>query len=177
LANRLGLSVSEFNKRQNGKVFKQVLDIDVTTSEDWLNSAIEAFSAENAALITTLSQRHIDQVRSLVVEGFRNGTTAKNLSLEIENKVNAKTKANYRLIARDQVNKLNGQLTQLRQRSVGVTRYVWRTSLDERVRPSHRSKEGNTYQWDNPPDDTGHPGNDYQCRCYAEPILEDLLNE
>ena len=36
-------------------------------------------------------------------------------------------------------------------------------------------KDGKTFRWDTPPDDTGHPGEDYGCRCTAEPKLDDLL--
>jgi uncharacterized protein with gpF-like domain len=82
-------------------------------------------------------------------------------------------------------------LTQLRQTELGVSKYIWRTSRDERVRESHRAMEGRTAVWDDPAvylDDEGdrhprsgiggvelHPGEDFQCRCFAEPVLEDLL--
>lgn len=175
IALQRGIDVSVFNKRQLDKVFKRVLSVDVYTDEFWLEKALQQFSSENAALITTLSERHINEVRQLVVKGMRQGTTAKELSSLIASKVNGKTKANFRLIARDQIGKLNGQLTMLRQRDVGVTRYIWRTSLDERVRATHRAHEGQVFEWDKAPHDTGHPGFDFSCRCYAEPILTDLI--
>ena len=175
IAKRRGLEVSEFNRLQNGKVFKKLLDVDIFRDELWLETALQNFATDNAALITTLSQKHIAEVRSLVINGMRQGVTAKELAQQIQSRVTGKTRANFNLIARDQVSKLNGQLTMLRQRDLGVTRYVWRTSLDERVRASHRAHRDKVYFWDNPPEDTGHPGNDYQCRCYAEPVLEDLI--
>ena len=42
--------------------------------------------------------------------------------------------------------------------------------------PSHQEKEGNRYSWDAPPADTGHPGQDYNCRCSAQPDLSGLLD-
>jgi len=174
IAQRRGIEVSEYNRIQNKKVFKRLLEVDVYQSEPWLTNALESFATENAELITTLSEKHINDVRNIVVNGFRDGVAGEELASIIRNKVNRKTRANYRLIARDQVSKLNGQLTELRQRDVGVTEYKWRTSRDERVRDTHK-KDGKTFSWDKPPADTGHPGADYQCRCYAEPILTGLI--
>ena len=37
------------------------------------------------------------------------------------------------------------------------------------MRVSHAGNNGKIFAWDNPPP-TGHPGEDYGCRCWAEPI-------
>ncbi|WP_241971166.1 minor capsid protein [Actinobacillus lignieresii] len=58
------------------------------------------------------------------------------------------TSKRARLIARDQIGKLNARLTQLRQQQIGVKSYIWRTSLDERVRKWHKSREGERFDWD-----------------------------
>jgi Phage Mu protein F like protein len=47
--------------------------------------------------------------------------------------------------------------------------YIWRTESDEKVRPSHAANSGKIFSTDNPPI-TGNPGEDYNCRCWAEPI-------
>ncbi len=49
-----------------------------------------------------------------------------------------------------------------------TTHYIWRTQRDGRVRPSHQENDGKIFAWDEPPP-TGHPGEDYGCRCWAEP--------
>lgn len=48
-----------------------------------------------------------------------------------------------------------------------TTHYIWRTQGDGKVRTSHAANEGKIFAWDNPPE-TGHPGEDYNCRCTAE---------
>lgn len=78
----------------------------------------------------------------------------------------------FDLIARDQIAKLTSELDRIRQEQAGVSKYRWVTSRDERVRSSHKSKQGREIRWDRPPDDTGHPGDDYQCRCLAMAIIE-----
>ena len=84
------------------------------------------------------------------------------------------------LIARDQTLKLNGQLNRSKQQAAGISQYRWSTSRDERVRETHQALEGSTHSWDVPPPGTGHPGDDYQCRCTARAIVpefEDLEND
>lgn len=49
-----------------------------------------------------------------------------------------------------------------------TTHYIWRTVGDGKVRLSHAIHNGRIFSWDNPPN-TGHPGEDYNCRCTAEP--------
>lgn len=49
-----------------------------------------------------------------------------------------------------------------------TTHYIWRTSGDNKVRATHAVNNGKIFAWDNPPE-TGHPGDDYNCRCTAEP--------
>ncbi len=51
----------------------------------------------------------------------------------------------------------------------GSTHYIWRTQEDDKVRLSHAANDGRLFAWDTRPD-TGHPGEDYNCRCWAEPI-------
>lgn len=45
--------------------------------------------------------------------------------------------------------------------------YIWRTRGDDKVRTAHAENNGRIFAWDNPP--TGNPGEDYNCRCLAEP--------
>jgi SPP1 gp7 family putative phage head morphogenesis protein len=78
------------------------------------------------------------------------------------------------LIARDQTLKLNGSINRVRQTAAGVESYVWSTSGDERVRETHQEQDGETYDWDSPPPETGHPGQDYQCRCVPVPVIPEL---
>lgn len=47
--------------------------------------------------------------------------------------------------------------------------YIWRTVKDSDVRPAHAVREGQTFSWANPPEG-GHPGEDYNCRCWAEAV-------
>lgn len=103
------------------------------------------------------------------------------------------SRARARLIARDQTGKLNAALTEARQKRIGVEEYIWQSVEDERVRENHRVLDGKICRWDDPtvyrnPGETewrsrssigafvGHPGEDYQCRCFAEPRMEEIID-
>lgn len=49
-----------------------------------------------------------------------------------------------------------------------TTNYIWRTRKDRKVRASHAANDGKIFAWNNPPS-TGHPGDEFGCRCTAEP--------
>lgn len=101
------------------------------------------------------------------------GGSTRELAQEIEDRFGfAENHAEF--VARDQVGKLNGQLDAQRAQSLGVSRFVWRTSGDERVRDEHVARDGETYAYDDPPDGE-LPGEPINCRCSAEPVIDDLL--
>jgi hypothetical protein len=65
-----------------------------------------------------------------------------------------------------------GLVNELRQRALGIEQYVWRSRDDARVRDSHADFDDRIFDWDTPPEG-GHPGQDYNCCCPAEPLLPD----
>jgi SPP1 gp7 family putative phage head morphogenesis protein len=179
LALQFGYSVSEFNEKILKRGFKDVLGIDIFLDEPYLENELLMFAANNANLISKLTDETTEKIQFMVFDGFRQGRRASDISDDIEQYIDPEdgpVRSRAALIARDQTNKLNGQLTQLRQTNLGVERYTWRTMLDERVRDEHEENEGEVFDWDDPPS-TGHPGDDIQCRCYAEPMLDDVLDE
>jgi len=77
----------------------------------------------------------------------------------------------YEFIARDQTSKLVAELDRVRHEQMGIDEYDWATSRDERVRSSHAKHHGVRFKYSQPPSDTGHPGEDYQCRCLARAVF------
>lgn len=66
---------------------------------------------------------------------------------------------------------LSAELTNKERSKFAFTaRYVWRTAGDSKVRHDHAVRDGRVYEWDNPPE-VGHPGEDYGCRCWADPLV------
>lgn len=65
-----------------------------------------------------------------------------------------------------------GLINELRQRGLGIRQYVWRSRDDGKVRSSHAQYDDQVFSWDDPPEG-GHPGQAFNCRCHAEPYVQD----
>lgn len=186
IANRVFKAVSEYNYTQFSKIAKAVLGVDVFIRQPWLLTELKLFVQTNAALIKTIPQQGLDRVQQTTLNALRSGTRAETIAEGISQSFGV-TYRRAKVIARDQVGKLNGQLTQLRQNELGINEYIWRTSEDERVRgdpdgkypnaePSHYARNGKKFSWNDPPEG-GHPGDAILCRCYSEPVFGNLINE
>lgn len=178
IAERMGITVQEFNAKVLKEGFKRVVGIDLFFEDVALQQQLSLFAAQNTNLISSLVEDTLSKTYGQVIQGFATGDRFEEIQKRILDYINPEVgnvASRAKLIARDQVNKLNGQINAARQSELGIVEYIWRTSLDERVRESHRAKEGKKFRWDDPPSDTGHPGEDIQCRCYAEPVLANLL--
>lgn len=174
LASSVGSRIGMFNEKQWKKIIKRMLGIDLFSVNPWLPGMIAIFTSENAALITSLKGKAIEDVRGMTLRGIQNGTRHEAISKQIMERFDV-SRSRARLIARDQVSKLNGQITEFRQTEMGIEEYIWQDSDDARVRPTHAAHDGKRIKWAEPPSDTGHPGQDYQCRCWAEPYLKDVI--
>lgn len=84
------------------------------------------------------------------------------------------SKSRAKLIARDQVSKLNATLSEERHKAAGSERYEWSTSGDERVRSRHVEIDGNIYRYGEPTDaeDGLGPGQPIGCRCVGIAIFD-----
>lgn len=170
-----GQRVSVYQGSELQRQIRQSLGIEVPLADPRFGQQLRTWAAENARLIKTIPDRSLDQVERLVVAGVDRGARWENLREEIEERFNV-SRSRAALIARDQVGKFYGQVQHARQTAVGITHYYWRTSLDERVRPSHQVLEGKRIAWDDPPEE-GHPGHPINCRCTAEPDFSDVLEQ
>lgn len=154
---------------------KRALGIDlaaVIRQED-IGEYFQNALVRNVALIKGLADDTAKRVQQAVSTAVINGQSAATLRKTLTEQFGIADRR-ARLIARDQIGKLNSDLNRIRQQQVGVTKYEWMTSADERVRPLHRSLNGKVYKWG---EDTGAegglpPGQPVQCRCVARGIVE-----
>ncbi|MGL5582386.1 MAG: phage minor head protein, partial [Cetobacterium sp.] len=64
--------------------------------------------------------------------------------------------------------------TKTQFKGIGLKKFEWVTVGDNRVRETHADRAGQIYEWDNPPDGQ-IPGSDYQCRCVASIVVDEIL--
>jgi len=141
-------SLANFNSEQWNKAAKAELGVEFPVYESWWPGMKEAWQEENYELIRDVSRDYIKQVNRAAEKAVINGLSPGQLAKAIH-KINKKIEAaKVNLIARDQIGKLNGQITQARMQAVGLEMYEWSTSADERVRDSHTDLEGMICRWD-----------------------------
>ena len=174
-AEGIGVEIAFFNKRQFEKTTNSIFGFDIFVDEPWLSDQLKLFASQNANLIKSLPEQELERVAGEIERGLQQGERFTDISKSIQKSFGI-THRRAKLIARDQTTKLNASLTKLRQEEIGVEEYIWQTSDDERVRPTHRANEGKKFRWDKPSPITGHPGHDVNCRCVARPVLDKILN-
>jgi SPP1 gp7 family putative phage head morphogenesis protein len=177
----LGPQINRYNKDEWRQLVRSQYGVDPTKEDpERFNALLAQWSRNNALLIKDIPTKTMNQIQQLSTQALLSGKTVSDMTSEVYDIMAERTDvtdSRAKLIARDQVAKLNGQLTQQRQRDIGVEGYIWRTVGDERVRDTHEEVDGQYFSWDNPPSETddNHPGEDYQCRCWAEPVLPEFL--
>lgn len=144
---------------------------------DFFQTALDRWVDENVSLIKTIPANTLGDMRIIIKEGFLNGKSTTHIMKEIQHRYNV-GKSHVRLLARDQIGKLNASITEAQQRDAGIEEYIWDDCGDSRVRRSHKALNGKRFRWDDPPvvdQKTGrrcHPGQDYECRCRAKPVFK-----
>lgn len=171
--------VNRYNKAEWQKLIRQQYGVDPTKEHpEKYKDVLDNWSVNNALLIKDIPFKSMQQIAQLTQEALLSGQAPVDTASDIYDAMSERmdvTDSRAKLIARDQVSKLNANLTEERQADIGVTSYVWRTVGDERVRDTHEENDGQEFAWSDPPAETGHPGEDVNCRCWAEPILPEVV--
>ena len=203
----IAFKANTFNAAQWYKICKKVFGIQVYVKESELSSRMETFVHDNVTLVKDVGNQIKKDLRLIISEGIRNGdryeTISKNIlaDTDLTRGTIGKAKTRSKIIARDQIGKLNGDISQIRQQGVGVDIYRWESAEDERVVgtpggkwPKPSEGHGNHYfmnqklcKWSNLDiysDDGGKtwkqrpanlkgaiPGSQFLCRCFGAPVF------
>jgi len=138
-------------------------------SAEWgynLDLYIRKWTAEN-----------IIKMRSQISSNIMGGQRIDKLAKVIEsNYKQSQNKAKF--LARQETSLLMSKYHEQKYKSLGITKYIWETSHDERVRHSHAELNGEVIYWDKPPvvdpksGRTAHAGEDFNCRCVAIAVVD-----
>jgi len=162
--------------REHTKKWREIVaadmgvDVSTHTAAADLKEELDAARQSSWVAFKNYSEDLTVKVELIAIEYAKGGKSVAQLTEELIKRFGI-ARRRSKVIARDQVAKANSTFNQLRQREAGIERYRWSTSMDRRVRPTHRANRGRTFRWDTPPATTGHPGNDIMCRCSAIGVL------
>lgn len=162
--------------KANGLAIAQALRAE--TEQSAHGAVYQQLMREQVNLITSLPRRAAARVHTLTDQARYTGRRAENIAQEIL-LTGQVSLSQARLIARTEVSRTAATFMQARAQSAGSEGYVWRTSKDADVRPTHRKMEGRYIRWSHPPKtdvnlDPYHAGCGPNCRCYPEPVLPDF---
>lgn len=156
---------------------KQAVGIDISAifaNDVEIRTAMAAATKANVALIISIPEEYFGKLEKAVSENWVDGIRYEDLMGVVQHIADI-TESRAKVIARDQTSKMNSAFNRERQTSVGIQKYTWQTSEDERVRESHAELDGQTFRWDSPPDVDGenvNPGEPILCRCNAIPEFD-----
>jgi len=166
-------SINDFNREEWATFQRWAVGVPFFSSEAWIIPTSKLWINQNMGLIKSLVSDIVKKVEHTFTTSFHNGERVETIAKKLSDKGGVIEGMKYRanLIARDQTTKANAQMTKRRQADAGLNHYIWRTSQDERVRPTHQRNEGRVFSYEKPPEETGNPAEDIQCRCHAEAVL------
>ena len=182
-----------FGDKEFEKMLQKGIHVSVPSSAEWWNDMKKSWAEDNYSLITSNAKKYVSQINTLTEQAIVNGMSPSKLKEEIKKATEGLSDKHCKLLARDQMGKLNGQITEAQMQEIGLEMYVWSTSADDRVRDSHALMEGLLCRWDDASVcsyDNGktwverpsgavdlHPGQDIQCRCVALSFYPELEAE
>ena len=130
------------------------------------NLIVSSWIKDNILLFNQTKEFMGNSLLTNISRKIRIGTTNKELN-EIVSNIFGKTKIKAQNIGFDQAHKLYGEINLDTQESIGIEQYMWVTMGDDRVRESHEELHGTIRT----KDDGIIPGEEINCRCYAEPVI------
>lgn len=183
------ISTDKFNYKAVEKSLNGIKKSVPTIQNIKVRNEIKMWVSENVRLIKTIPEQMLTKVEEIVYTAIRTGLSYKELSKQLIDSFSIPKKRAV-IIARDQINKLSGNLTRARNLELGIAEYKWLTSRDDRVRHSHEVMEGMICSWKNVDvykttdaskkwlqrssigGTINHPSRDVLCRCTSIPIIK-----
>lgn len=156
-------------------------DLEIPINPKFADQIKEAYTDNLDKYIKEWHDQAILRLREKVSENVEAGFRAENLIdiIKLERGVSQR-KAIF--LAKQETSLMTASYREIRYKDIGVQKYVWSTSHDERVREDHKILNGHVFDFDHPPvtnQKTGaknNPGEDYGCRCVAIPYVSNRIN-
>ncbi len=158
------------------------LGITPTLTEEQKNLIIREYTANTQKDIKGWLDEELVALRAKITRLTLQGVRYENLIDALQQSYGvSREKATF--WARQENNLMTAKFRESQMRDAGVMQYEWRTvagSPNHPVRDSHKALDGKIFSWDDPPITTmpgkpqrrNHPGEDYNCRCIAVPVIE-----
>lgn len=160
------------NRRNKAEFYRRVekrvgISRQELEASEGLTFQINAYQLETYQWIRKLRDDTLQQWTSNTLRDMAEGRTLPEIMEQFEG-MKEKRKNHAKMVARTQIATFNSLTSKARAQTLGITKAVWVTSKDERVRASHRARDGEEFDLDkglysSVDGEYLLPGTDYQC--------------
>lgn len=146
-----------------------------------IGSVFDKIQADQVELITSLPRNAAQTVHEWTKQALATGQRYPEISKRIMTELGQNVEFKAIRVARTETARARTNFTMARAKAIGSTHYIWRTVNDGAVREMHTDLNGTIHAWDDPPvcevgkggkEVRANPGCVWNCRCFAEPILD-----
>ena len=169
--------INTFNKKT---FYGQIEDeIGISAKEliatEGLSPNINALIIETQQWVKKLRDDNLEYFTNTILRGMAEGKNLDQIKSDFS-KSTSNRKGNAEMVARTQVNTFNSLNNKIRAQNLGITEGIWVTSGDERVRKSHKERDGKIFKlseglYSSLDGKTLYPSVFYNCRCSTKFII------
>jgi len=142
-----------------------------------LNENTKVLISENVKLIKSIQEKYFANVQSLLTEAIVNDKNSSWLTKKMQENYGI-TRRRAKMIARDQITKINAATVLAKQNELGIKEAIWRHTNRAKVpRPKHVAASGEKYRIDKGMLIEGeyiYPGQKINCMCVSEWVIPKL---
>jgi len=143
--------------------------------KEGMKPAINALILETVEWVKKLREESLEAFTTNTLHAMTTGSSLEDVMQQFKGVVE-KRKNHAKFLAHNQIQNFNSVTSKLRVQKLGITKAIWDTADDDRVRPSHADRDGKEFDLSEglySSMDGKHliPGVDYNCRCTARYII------
>jgi SPP1 gp7 family putative phage head morphogenesis protein len=170
----------KYNKQQIYAPIAEALGVDTKAliARDGMTPQINALILESTQWANKLRDDTLEFFTAGVLRQMALGKSLDQITKEFTGEVKSR-KNHAKFIARQQVSTFNAMATKIRHQKIGIEKGIWITGRDERVRESHKDRDGDEFDlsvglYSSIDKKTLFPGIDYNCRCTYRAVIDDF---
>jgi len=166
---------AEFYRRAEEKIGISREELEAT---EGLTFQINAYQLETMQWVKKMRDDTLQQWTSQTLRQMAEGKGLPEILKQFDGMVEQR-RGHAKMVARTQIATFNSLTSKARAQNLGITKAIWVTASDERVRSSHASRDGKEFElseglYDSSDGKTLLPGTDYQCRCDYRLLIPEM---
>ena len=177
-------SLGKVNKSNQSTFYQGIsnavgIDVKQLVAQEGMKATTNAFMLETSQWAKKLRDETLEEYTANTLRAMAQGESISDIMKQFDGMV-GKRKDRAKFTARNQISTFNSILTKTRAQNLGVQEAIWVSSRDARVRPSHKARDGKTFDlskglYSSLDGKYLLPGaGSYQCRCTMQLIIPEL---